>query len=197
MSAARGVRSTLDRCAPCAALGEDCAAHLHGGGALPEAALRLEGIPQDLSRDDERIVLCRQCRTPYRYECSAGFGEHHVSVTRASLEDGRDALGEATYAELLAGLPALLEAPSEPVQLYAARSLARHHVAEGDTGALVALLAHPIPRVRAAVGLTVRVHAAALAARVRSGALARAAVEPLVSALEGEDATRLKRALGD
>lgn len=152
----------LEQCALCRALGGGASADLLGNERLPEEVFELDGMSRDLSRDEEQLVLCRRCLTPYTYVCSAGYGEHWVSVTRTTLSGARAALGEANYAFALARLPAALGSTDERQQEFAAASLAHHHLLRGEVEPVLALLRHRSPRVVIHAALQVKVHARSL-----------------------------------
>lgn len=140
---ARQEHEELARCRLCRALGEGCGADRLQGEALPPEAQQLVGMPNDQTWDEELIVLCPRCLTPYRYTCSAGYGEHTVSLDRATLPEARGLVGEPTYQALIDRLPGTLDHPDRAVQTFAARSLTDHHLRAGNAEAVLALLRHP------------------------------------------------------
>lgn len=140
---ARKKNEELARCKVCKALGEGCCADRLQGEALPPEARQLVGMPTDLNLDEELIVLCPRCLTPYRYTCSAGYGEHTVGLDRETLAAARDLIGEPAYQTLIERLPGALEQPHHAAQTFAARSLTDHHLRAGNVEAVLALLHHP------------------------------------------------------
>ncbi len=137
----------LSACGICKELPANCYANGLSSETLPPAAYKLEGMPEDQIYDQEDIVFCPVCRTPYLYDCDVGFMEHDISLSRATLPEARGYFSDHDYAELIQHLADELENPDEATQTYAARSTAHHHLIKGDAVNLFALLRHPNPNV--------------------------------------------------
>jgi len=121
-------------------------ADLRKGEALPRAAERLGGMPQTHPAEDTTLQLCcPECGVYYRYQIESAKGEHKLALTRMLPGEMRVAglIWRWRYKRLIRELSAAFEiAESDDMQLYLARSLARHHLDGKDAVEFASLCQH-------------------------------------------------------
>ena len=121
---------------------------LDGKGEIHRTAFRLEGMPERLSNARSADVSCPECGALYALKVETGFMEHDVGLHRLTPTEAGDRLGPEEYDARIASLPAELDSDIEVARLYAARALAQHRIAVGDTQGLNELLRHPREELR-------------------------------------------------
>jgi hypothetical protein len=154
---------------------------------MPREFRSLLGLPSDFGRPTRRELRCPTCDARYAFEIETGSMEWDIGLWRHSARSSREAWGEDRYAAVVAALPRDLESELAIAREHAARSLAEHHLACRNLGALKRLLRHRRADVRTQAWSSCRVFP--------GGADGEAHEETLLALLHARDDELRNRAL--